>query len=157
VDAPLEVVLERVIPASPAAVWAVVGSDAGMQQWLGPRLFEQREGGRMLIDAVHGMNAVGHSDRWIMFGEITKHNPETELAFTWNELDVARLACWPAYTLVRITLAAEDGGTRVALRHSGFEALPDGAEQHRTYTAAWASLNDLESLERLVLDAAHPA
>lgn len=138
----LVVRIERLIAAPPERIHAVLASFEGLRDWLGARVFEPHVGGRVLFDAEH------EGQRWIMFGTVQRLN-SSELAFTWCEVDTAARTVWPADTLVRVTLEPRDGGTLVALVHSGFEALPDAQEQFRGYEEGWASLNDLEKLARM--------
>jgi uncharacterized protein YndB with AHSA1/START domain len=141
--------LERRIAAEPARVWSVISSVEGMREWLGPKNFEPRLEGRVLFDVSHGTDDSGRPNRWIMFGKLTRFEPERGLAFTWQELDANSLRLWPVPTTVAVELEALDGGTLVTLTHSGFEALPDGAEQYAGYAKGWMSLNDLDSLARM--------
>jgi uncharacterized protein YndB with AHSA1/START domain len=136
----LVVRLARTINASPARVWEFVGTDTGMREWLGFKLYEPRLGGRTLIDTVH------EGQRWIMYGAVTVFEAERELAFTWVEVDAGKRTVWPADTLVTVRLTPQGEATLVELLHSGFEALPDGAAQFEGYKSGWGSLNDLEHL-----------
>jgi uncharacterized protein YndB with AHSA1/START domain len=142
----LVVELTRKINAPPARVWEIVSSEAGLRDWLGPKTYEPREGGRILFDVLH------NDQRWVMFGNVTAWKPGAQLAFTWQELDVNRLTCWPAPTLVSIDLAADGDGTMVSLSHRGFDKLPDAEEQFRSYKQGWESLNDLETLATMCED-----
>jgi uncharacterized protein YndB with AHSA1/START domain len=149
----LVVRLERYINATPERVWQQVSTFDGMVNWLGPKTFEPQLGGRVLFDVLHG-SAAGKPQRWLMFGNIAVFEPARELAFTWQEFSVPDLTVWPAPTTVSVSLAPQGTGTMVTLTHSGFEALPDGAAQHKGYAEGWASLNDLAELARLCEDGA---
>jgi len=136
----LVVELTRKINAPPARVWDVVSSVDGLREWLGPKTYEPREGGRILFDVLH------NDQRWVMFGNITAWQPSERLAFTWQEFDINKLACWPHPTVVSIDLTADGDGTMVSLSHRGFDKLPDAEEQYKGYRQGWESLNDLEKL-----------
>ncbi len=139
----LVVELTRRINATPEHVWNTMSSVDGMRDWLGPKTYEPREGGRILFDVMH------YDKRWVMFGNVTSWQPGVQLAFTWQEFDVAELTCWPVPTVVMIKLLADDDGTVVTLRHSGFDMLPDAEEQYKGYKEGWESLNDLEKLAEM--------
>jgi uncharacterized protein YndB with AHSA1/START domain len=142
-DAAALVVRLELIKASPEKVWDKVSSEAGLREWLGPKTYEPRLGGRILFDVQHG------ETRWVMWGTVQSFEPARELSFTWQEFDTAKLLAWPAATIVRISLSPQDGGTLVQLEHSGFEKLPDGGEQFKGYSEGWASLNDLDALAQM--------
>jgi uncharacterized protein YndB with AHSA1/START domain len=145
----LMVRLRRLILASPERVWQIISSSEGMQDWLGPRTFEPQLGGRVLFDVLHGQRPDGAPQRWLMFGNIVVWELQHELAFTWQELDVAGLTVWPAPTVVSIAIEPANGSTLVTLSHGGFERLPDGLAQFEGYRQGWSSLNDLEALARM--------
>lgn len=135
--------LQRQINASLERVWSIVSGEQGLRDWLGPKTYEPKAGGRILFDVQHG------ETRWVMWGTVQSFEPARELSFTWQEFNTGTLQAWPAPTLVSIRLAAQDGGTLVTLEHSGFAALPNAAEEFRGYSEGWASLNDLEELARM--------
>lgn len=70
----------------------------------------------------------GRSDTW---GEVLTHEAPSELSFTWHPGRPQG-----PNTIVLVTFAAEDDGTRVDLEHLGWEAFGDDAEQSRSGYAA---------------------
>ena len=139
----LEVRLEQHIPAPVKKVWRIVSTTEGMQQWLGPKTYEPEVGGRVLFDVRHD------GTRWLMFGSVQELVEPTRISFTWQEFDTGTLNCWPAPTLVTISLAEQDGGCLVRLEHSGFDALPNAAAECASYQQGWTSRNVLELLAQL--------
>ena len=86
--------------------------------------FEPHAGGRFIevYDAATGEGfEIGRVQRW---------EPGEFLSYTWRE------ANWPAeaQTLVEVTFSSISSGTRVALRHSGWETVPDGLDSSRSYS-----------------------
>jgi len=133
--------LERVIKAPIDKVWAYVGSERGIKEWIGPKEFRAELGGEVFIDTVH---EGGH---YHIRGKVVTYDPPNELAFTWNEQEVGKDP-WPVDTTLRIVLTAVAGGTRVSLIHEGFEKLPAALarEQYEGYQRGWEYLNDLDKL-----------
>ncbi len=140
----MSVELERLIMAAPERVWSIISSEAGMKSWLGPQNFEAREGGRVLFDVTHD------GTRWLMFGNITALVENAHISFTWQEFDTSTLVAWPHPTTVTVRLSAADGGCRVQLSHSGFEQLPNAAEELQGYVTGWTSRDVLAGLAQLV-------
>ncbi len=79
-------------------------------------LFEAKEGGRFYEVFADG----GTYD----IGKVVSYEPPERFAYTWKAPD------WPGETTIELTFHAEGEGTRVSLRHWGFEAagVPDMAE-----------------------------
>jgi uncharacterized protein YndB with AHSA1/START domain len=63
-------------------------------------------------------------------GRVQRWEPGESLSYTWRE------ATWPAeaQTLVEVVFTPTDGGTRVSLRHTGWETVPDGLDTGRGYS-----------------------
>jgi uncharacterized protein YndB with AHSA1/START domain len=75
-------------------------------------------------------------DEEAVWGVISVWDPPHRLVFSWNTN-----AEWPADTEVEITFAAEGSGTRVKLRHTGWERLGDQAEAaHSGYARGWGEV-----------------
>ena len=136
---------EEFINAPPTQVWDLLAGADGIKQWLGPTTYEPRPGGPITFDVNHD------SGQYHMFGEVVTFDPPHTLAFTWTEHEAGKDP-WPVATLVTITLAAENGGTRVKLVHSGFEQLPAdiAPAQFESYTQGWAVRPVLQGLKTLV-------
>ena len=102
---------------------------------------EPREGGRILETCADGTIAP--------WATITAWEPGVRLGLDWH---VGR----PEAEATRVTVrfAAENGGTRLDLRHDGFDALPERAQAIRdNYQTGW----DLVLIERFGAAAARPA
>jgi uncharacterized protein YndB with AHSA1/START domain len=88
-------------------------------------VLEGRVGGR-----VYETQRDGSSSDW---GRVTVWEPPRRLSFTWHpgrEADGAQL--------VEVTFTAEEGGTRLALVHSGWERLgARGASIREGYEEGW--------------------
>lgn len=134
----LMVTQEEFIQAAPEKVWQVMTSAEGIRQWLGPSLYEPRQGAPITFDVRHD------GKQYRMFGEVVTFDPPRELAFTWTEQEIGDEP-WPVLTL---TLTPEGSGTRVRLVHSGFERLPANIAQAQvdSYVAGWAVLVELKTL-----------
>ena len=94
-----------------------------------PERFVQWMGTSATLDAVPGgAYRVGMRDGVEAAGEFLEVDPPHRVVFTWGWTD--RFAVAPGSTRVVVTLAEEDGGTRVVLRHYD---LPDDElrEHHR--------------------------
>jgi uncharacterized protein YndB with AHSA1/START domain len=89
--------------------------------------FEGHVGGRFL-------QLSGEEERAL--GVITVWDPPGRLAFTWRQRN------WTPgeVTEVMITFTAEDGGTRVTLRHRGFAQIASDVGCEVGYEAGWREL-----------------
>lgn len=100
------------IAARPEVVFAYFTDPARYAQWMGGAVdLDPRPGGIYRVGMRDGVEARGQ------FVEIEPHR---RVVFTWGWTGMFEVA--PGSTRVEVTLAAEDGGTRVTLRHYG---LPD--------------------------------
>ncbi len=134
------------IEASPEQVWAILASKEGMSQWFSRNLiFEFEEGGEFRMEVTMDE---GH---WIFYGEVRRIIPNEELAFTWTQQEVGGEA-WPVSTLVRFQLTKIEGGTRVDLVHSGFEALDKAIAQgeYEDHIQGWQASAPLDDLKKVV-------
>lgn len=109
------------IPAPRAQVWHAISETPHIQQWWGANNY-----GRIAILQVGARIAFGASDD-SPFATITVVAPPETFAFEWSPHP--RYYSIPFVT--RYYLSDEDGGTRVTLSESGFEALPDEVRQSR--------------------------
>ena len=108
------------VAARPETVFAYFTDPARYSQWMGSSVeLDPRPGGVYRVGMRDGVEALGQ------FVEI---EPPRRVVFTWGWTGMFEVA--PGSTRVEVTLAAEDGGTRVVLRHYG---LPDddARDQHR--------------------------
>jgi uncharacterized protein YndB with AHSA1/START domain len=94
--------------------------------WPDAVTLDAREGGDMRLE---------FEGRGVVRGTITRLEPPSALGFTWIR-DVAP----DIVTQVDVELTElDDGGTRVELRHTGWEAVPDEqvAEWRAIHEAGW--------------------
>jgi uncharacterized protein YndB with AHSA1/START domain len=123
---PLRVVVERILPAPPAEVFAAWTDRETLRAFMCPGNIvttdvevDVRVGGRFRIVMRDGDRDVEHR------GEYRVVDPPRRLAFTWQSPVTG-----PGPTLVTIDLAPHEDGTRLVLVH---EQLPneDSATRHR--------------------------
>lgn len=88
--------------------WAAIADPASVAQWLGTVI----EGDLGTADHV----VVDHGDGYLCRSELIRREPPQTVEFTWNFPDE------PAST-VRISLEANEGGTKLRLVHQGLGAL----------------------------------
>jgi uncharacterized protein YndB with AHSA1/START domain len=93
-------------------------------------------------DAVVFENGVGGrvyerlGDEVAVWGVINVWEPPNRVAFSWKTNPN-----WQDDTEVEITFTPEGSGTRVRLRHTGFERLGDRAEAaHASYAGGWGEV-----------------
>ena len=141
------VVKEAVIHASPAHVWSLWATSAGMASWLVPAAhIDLRIGGAyelyFLKDAPLGARG-SEGCRILSF------LPERMLSFTWNA-PPEHVETRPQRTWVVVELVSVAEGTRIRLTHLGWPvsglADPDGpwSTTYRYFDDAWSSV--LETL-----------
>jgi uncharacterized protein YndB with AHSA1/START domain len=98
-------------------------------------VFEPGVGGRVL-------ERLG--DQEAVWGVVNVWEPPNRVAFSWKTNPE-----WPDETRVEITFTPEGSGTRVQLRHTGWERLGDRAEAARAgYAGGWGEV--LEHYEAAV-------
>ena len=108
------------IDAPPETVFTYFTDPEKHQQWLAPAI--------TLEPWPNGIYRV-HSDTGrIMLGEFVEVVPPERLVFTWGWVGGEMP---PSSTRVEVTLAAENGGTRLRVRHTGFVS-EDSRERHET-------------------------
>jgi uncharacterized protein YndB with AHSA1/START domain len=108
------------VTARPETVFAYFTDPARYRQWMGGDVeLDPRPGGVYRVGMRDGVEALGQ------FVEI---EPPRRVVFTWGWTGMFEVT--PGSTRVEVTLAAEDGGTRVVLRH--YDLPDDDARgQHR--------------------------
>jgi uncharacterized protein YndB with AHSA1/START domain len=112
------------IAARPETVFAYFTDPERYVQWMGVRAtLEPTPGGVYRVGMRDGVDAIG---------EFVEVDPPHRLVFTWGWTNDDAVP--PGSTYVVVTLAAEDGGTRVVLRHHG---LPDGVQRDH-HREGWA-------------------
>jgi uncharacterized protein YndB with AHSA1/START domain len=85
----------------------------------------------------------GMEERWDdtrTTGEVLEVQPPSLLRLSWKDDG------WPAATEVELLLEPDEGGTRVTVRHHGWEALPGADALVAAHRAGWRThLDDLAS------------
>ena len=90
-------------------------------------VFEPKVGGRVYEQL---------GDEVATWGVVNVWEPPSRVAFSWRTNTE-----WPEETDVEITFTSEGGGTRVRLRHTGWERLGDRAEAaHASYAEGWGEV-----------------
>ncbi|MCW5878767.1 MAG: SRPBCC domain-containing protein [Anaerolineales bacterium] len=143
----LSIHFEIEINAPPAKVWAKMATLDGMNQWLARNLvFEHQVGGRFEMKG----NLPGDGP-YRFTGEVVTLIPEEELSFTWKH-DPEDGTAWAVSTLVTLRLEAIEGGTRVTLTHTGFEALGEaaGKNAYQGHIQGWTIAKNLSDLKAAV-------
>jgi uncharacterized protein YndB with AHSA1/START domain len=80
-------------------------------------------------------------DKTAVWGVVNAWDPPNRVVFSWRVNPE-----WPDETEVEITFSPQNGGTRVQLRHTGWERLGDRAEAARAgYADGWGDV--LENYE----------
>ncbi len=111
------------IAAPPETVFPYFTDPARYVLWMGTRAeLEPRPGGVYRVTMRDGVQANG---------EFLEVDPPRRLVFSWGWNHDHAVA--PGSTRVEVTLAEENGATRVVLRHAG---LPD-TEQHTHHRKGW--------------------
>ena len=122
------VLAEIFVTAPPERVFAAITDPGQMLQWWGQKGMyrctqfqtDLRPGGTWRTDGVRGDGQPFH-----VGGEYLEVNPPRLLVYTW-------VASWTGdlRTTVRWELEATGDGTHVRIRHSGFAARPEAAQEH---------------------------
>ena len=111
------------IAALPETVFAYFTDPARYVLWMGTQAeLEPRPGGVYRVIMRDGVEASG---------EFLEVDPPRRLVFSWGWNHDHAVS--PGSTRVEVTLAEEDGGTRVVLRHAG---LPD-SDQRSHHRGGW--------------------
>ncbi|HUO45261.1 MAG TPA: SRPBCC domain-containing protein [Acidimicrobiia bacterium] len=119
---------EMEVAASPSEVYWMFTNSTAAREWLADAaLITPRPQGRFYLS---------WNDGYQTAGTITEFDPDTGLAFTWQ-------GPGEAPTEVKVSWQGTEAGTRVAVRHSGFEKKA----QRRELEEAWQrSLENLASV-----------
>ena len=124
------------IAAQPARVWQAWVSEMGAW-WSEPYYMDAERVTGMNIEPRLGGLFVEQwgKDAGYLLGHVIEWLPPERLTCTWTEKGWAGI-----FTTVRLELRSEGAQTHVSLIHDGFEHLPDGAEQSRSYEGGWDDL-----------------
>ncbi|MET9338186.1 SRPBCC domain-containing protein [Nonomuraea sp. NPDC003804] len=114
--------LDQFLPHPPAKVWRALTEPDLLARWLMPGDFRLEVGHRYVMRAVP-MPSTGFSGT--VLAEVLAFEPERMLRLRWRDADPADDTDWT----VTWTLEPEGTGTRLFLRHDGFD--PDNPLQQR--------------------------
>ncbi len=122
---------------APAAwVWNALTDEPILCQWWTPGLrLEPREGG--LFEAIWTDE---QGTQHLTQGHVVEIIPCRRLRLVWADQD------WPQPTEVTFDLTCEENNTELAVHHSGWESLPEGARLAEAHRAGWSKL--IEQLKR---------
>jgi uncharacterized protein YndB with AHSA1/START domain len=129
---------EVVVDATPQDAFSLFTDEIGLWWQTGTRYWNDPERGRTVrIEPYVGGRFMEIYDletgEGFEVGRVTSYEPGERLAFTWTQAD------WPegTETAIEITFTSANGGTRVRLEHSGFEAVPNAEAFAGGYDAGW--------------------
>ena len=147
---PLEVVLHVEVEAAIDRVWDAVSTEEGLRGWFNPRInFEPRLGGWVEFGGQHGATPYRFG------GKVVEFAPPRRLTWEWDWVP----ARWPEPTLLTLDLEEIATGTRVTLRHHGWERLPVAIRDQTFggFQRGWSSDDELVDLVRYLERVAAPA
>ncbi len=128
-----DIVLDEVIPHSPAALWKALASGDLINRWLMVQKgFEPVKGNTFSFQTPP-------ADDWdgVIHCEILDILPNERLVYSWKSGVQTSNGYVPRLdTLVTWTLTKHEGGTRLRLVHSGF-ALPKDEAIFKNINAGW--------------------
>jgi uncharacterized protein YndB with AHSA1/START domain len=129
--APIEV--DEFLPYPPETVWAALVTPAVLAEWLMENDFEPVVGHRFQMRGIP-VPAVGFSG--LVSSEVLELVPEQRLVISWADANSGNALA----STVTFTLIAEGTGTRLLLRHDGFDASdPAQVTAHRIMNGGWRS------------------
>ncbi len=130
-----EIVHDIFYPHPVERVWRALTEPAELAAWLMPNNFQAEPGHRFLLEApLH----IGEFEC-----EVLEVDPPRQLSYTWRGGPLE-------HTVVSWLLTPQDGGTRLQLRHNGFqEDSPAEVTMRRDFDSGWDSLK-LPGLARVL-------
>ena len=135
---PIEV--DQFLPHPPAKVWRALTTSSLMAKWLMENDFEPVVGHRFSMKGIP-VPAVGFTG--LVDSEVLVVEPEKKLSISWRDGGNGNAL----QSVVTWTLVPEGDGTRLLLRHDGFDASdPTQVVAHRIMSGGWRS----QVLTRLV-------
>jgi uncharacterized protein YndB with AHSA1/START domain len=136
--APIEV--DEFLAHSPAKVWRALTDPALMARWLMDNDFEPLQGHRFQMRGIP-VPAVGFTG--LVASEVLEIEPRNLLRISWRDAGAGNALA----STVTFTLTAEGNGTRLVIRHDGFDSSdPTQVVAHRIMSGGWRS----QVLSRLV-------
>lgn len=133
------IVKEVVIQAPRARVWRAIADKTEFGNWFGVKF----EGGTFVPgETVSGNITYPGYEHMVMDIDVVDVEPETRLSYRWhpNAIDASYDYSSEPMTLVTFTLEDADGGTRLRIVETGFDAIPlhRRAEAFRSNDGGWA-------------------
>lgn len=123
--------LDEFLPYPPATVWRALTEPELIAGWLMENDFAPIVGHRFRMRGIP-VPAVGFSGR--VASEVLAIDPERELSISWSDADGGNALA----SVVTFILRAEGTGTRLFLRHAGFDANdPAQLSAHRIMSGGW--------------------
>jgi uncharacterized protein YndB with AHSA1/START domain len=129
-----EIVVEEVFPHAPETIWKTLTSGELIGRWLGmtPTGFEPVKGTRFTFQTT----PAGPWDGVIRC-EVLEVMRDQRLSFSWKGGDESNTQYGSRLdTIVTLSLAKVDGGTRLRLVHSGF-VMPKNETAFRNMSGGW--------------------
>ena len=127
-DHPHSVVVERILPHTPATVWHALTEKHMLKQWLMETDFEPTLGKQFTF----------HGDWGTATCKILQLQQDRLLSYSWDALGVQTVVTW--------TLTETEGGTLVRMEQSGF----DKAQNRELSGAKQGWSHFFERLERIL-------
>jgi uncharacterized protein YndB with AHSA1/START domain len=128
-----DIVVEEVLPHAPETIWKTLTSGELIDRWLmKSRGFEPVEGTRFTLQTTPagGWDGVIHC-------QVLEVIPNERLVYAWTSGDEGNVGYGSRIeTVVTLTLAKVEDGTRLRVVHSGF-VLPKNATTFRNLSEGW--------------------
>jgi uncharacterized protein YndB with AHSA1/START domain len=111
------------ISATPERVFQAISSDEVCQWWVRPGVFDTREfSADVRVGGQWRASGMARGNPYTLEGEFLEVDPPRKLVKTWRTVGAQGPAA--ATTTVSYLLEPTETGTRITLRHWGFEARP---------------------------------
>jgi uncharacterized protein YndB with AHSA1/START domain len=105
------------IAAPPERVFRALASREIVDWWVRPGVFDTREwNGDVRVGGRWSASGVAYGQPYALEGEFLEVDPPRKLVHTWQRIGVPGTPTTVTYLLDRV-----DGGTRITLRHAGFD------------------------------------
>ncbi len=135
------VTMRALLPRTPADVWPLLSSAAGLSKWVANvEQFEPQQGSAFRFRSRNrGQDVVEQ-------GIVQEIVADSRLKLSWEWVGEG----WSSPTELLFALEPDAGGTSLLISHSGFERINSGGgpAARRNYAGAWAEV--LSDLKRLV-------
>lgn len=138
-------VVRRLIPAPPAAVFRAWTTPTSVKQWFSSPeaparkvTIEPRAGGRLLIECVF------RGGGWTLDSVIREFDPPRRLSFTWVSSDIPA----DCGSIVTVDFNEKNGGTEVVITQTGFPGGAKRAENESGWSELLANLDSQMQSQR---------